>query len=151
MEPARSSFSFNNSPRASTEEWRHVIMTQMDVLEPEAGEGSTRGTLLQWNQLSKSIMSLTHSPSLLSFPEWLPSRNYLIAKISTPIRQIGPNWATILSRSYALILVISLVYLVFFSHVFTINRRRPGSVTNLPDTIREFVRRNTNASSIREK
>ena len=151
VDSARSSLAFSNSPRTSTEELRHEMMTQMDVLEPESGGGNTRGILLRRNQLSKRITSLTHSLSSLSFSEWLPSRDYILAKIPSLIRQFQPNWAIMISRLFALILVLSLVYLVFFSDVFTVGRRGPGSARNFPDMVREFVRINANASSIRER
>lgn len=150
VESARSSLSFSNSPRASTEELRHEMMTQMDVLEPEADGRSTRTNLLQRNQLSKRITSLTHSLSSLSLRQWLPSREYVITKIPTLIRQFQPNWALMISRLFALVLVVSLVFLLFFSDVFTVGRTGPGSGTNFPDITREFLRNNANASSIRE-
>ncbi len=149
---ARSSLSFSDNIRASSEELEMV--TQMDMLEPEADEGADRGmprgTSMRRHQISKRITSLTHSLSSLSLRQWFPSRDYFIAKITTLVRRIQPNWAMVLSRFFALVLVISLVYLLFFSHVFTVGPRGPGSATNLPDTIREFVRSNANASSIRE-
>lgn len=151
VESARSSLSFDNSPRASTEELRHEVMMQMAVLEAEADRASTRGNSLGRNQLSKRITSLTHSLSSLSFRQWLPSLDYVTAKIPTLIRQFQPNWAMILSRSFALVLVISLVYLLFFSDVLNVGRRGPGSATNFPDMVREFVRNSANASSIRER
>ena len=46
---ARSSLSFSNTPNASTEELRHEMLTQMEVLEPEADGGSTRGIILRRN------------------------------------------------------------------------------------------------------
>ena len=144
------SISFDNSPRASIEELRHEALMQMDVLEPEADGGSRRGTLLREHQLSKRIMSLTHSLSSLSFRQWLPFGDYVTAKIPTLIHHFQPNWAMIISRSFALVLVVSLFYLLFFSDVFTVGRRGPGSVANFPDMVREFVRSNANASSIRE-
>ena len=152
VESTRSSLSFNNTPRASTEELRHEVLTQMEVLEPGADGGSIRATLLRSNQLSERIMSLKHSLSFLSLRQWLLFRNYLVSKIPTLIRQIQPNWAIMLSRLLALTLVISLVYLLFFSHVFTVGRKGFGSTTTkFPDTIREFLRSSANASSIREK
>lgn len=151
VESPGSSLSSGNSSRASTEELRHELMTQMDVLEPEAGGGrDTRGISLRRTRFSKRITSLTHSLSSLSFRRWLPSREYVIAKIPTLIRQIQPNWAMMISRLFALVLVLSLIYLIFFSEVFTVGRKGSGSATNFPDMVREFVRSNTNASSIRE-
>ena len=155
VESARSSLSSSNSPRTSTEELRHEMMTQMDVLEPETDAGSIGGILLRRHRLSKRITSLTHSLSSLSFRQWLPSRDYIKAKIPTLIRhfnfyKLQPNWAMMLSRLFAILLVFSLIYLLFFSDVFTVGRRGPGSATNFPDMVREFVRSNANASSIRE-
>ena len=152
---SRSSLSSSNSPRTSTEELRHEMMTQMDVLEPEIDGGSTRGILLRRDRLSKHITTLTHSLSSLSFRQWLPSRDYIMAKIPTLIRQFkfyNPqlNWAIMISRLFALLLVLSLVYLLFFSDVFTVGRRGPGSAKDFPDMVRDFVRSNANASSIRE-
>ena len=154
VESARSSLSSSNSPRISTEELRHE-MTQMDVLEPEIDGGSTRGNLLRRDRLSKHITTLTHSLSSLSFRQWLPSREYIMAKIPTLIRQfkfynLQLNWAIMISRLSALFLVFSLVYLLFFSDVFTVGRRGLGSAKNFPDMVRDFVRSNANASSIRE-
>ena len=146
----RSSLSFSNTSIGSTEELRHGMLTPMEVLEPEANGGSTRATLPQRNEFSKRIMSLTHSLSFLSLRQWLPFRKYFVANIPTLVRQIQPNWAINLSRIFAFALVITLVYLLFFSRVLTVGRKGPGSMTNFPDMIREFARRNANASRIRE-
>lgn len=150
VESARSSLSFNNTPRASTEELHHELLTQMEVLEPEADGVSARGTLLRTSQFSKHITSLTHSLSSLSIRQWLPCGDYFVTKVPTLIRQLQSNWAMGISRLFALMLVISLIYLLFFSQVFTVGRRGPGSATSFPDMVREFVRSNANASSIRE-
>ena len=150
VESTRSSLSFSNTSRASTEELRHEMLIPMEVLEPGADGGSTRATLLRRNEFSKRIMSLTHSLSSLSFRQWLPFRNDFVANIPTLIRQIQPNWAINLSRLFALALVITLLYLLFFSHALTVGRKGQGSTTNFPDMIREFVRNSANASRIRE-
>ena len=150
LESARSSLSFNNTPRASTEELRHEMLTQMEVLEPEADGVSARGTLLRISQFSKRITSLTHSLSSLSFRQWLPWGDYFVTKVPTFMRQFQPNWAILISRLFALIIVISLIYLLFFSQVFTVGRRGPGSATDFSDMVREFVRSSANASSIRK-
>ena len=150
VESTGSSLSFSDSPRASTEELRHEMMTQMDVVEPGADRGRTRSILPRRNQLSKRITSLTHSLSSLSIRQWIPSRDYVITKIPTLILKFQPNWSMMISRLIALVLVFSLVYLLFFSDVFTVGRRGPGAATNFPDMVRDFVRSNANASSIRE-
>ena len=147
---ARSSLSFGNNLRASTEELRSETITQMDVLEPETGRGNRRGNMLGRNHISKHITSLTHNLSSLSSRQWLPCRDYFLARIPTVIRRFQPDRATVLSRSFALVLVVSLVYLLFFSHVSIVGCRSPKSATNFPDMIREFVRSNANGSSIRQ-
>ena len=150
VESTRSSLSISNISRASTEELRHEMLTPMEVLEPGADGGSTRATLLRRNRFSKCIMSLAHGLSFLSFRQWLLFRNYFLANIPTLIRQIQPNWAINFSRLFALALVITLVYLLVFSHILSVGPKGPGSKTNFPDMIREFVRNNANASRIRE-
>ena len=149
-ESARPSLSSRNPPRASIEEPRHEMITQMDVLDSDANGRSTSGILLRTNQLSKRITSLTHSLSSLSPRQCLPSREYVVARIPTLIRQFQPNWAILMLRLFALVLVVSLVYLIFFSDTFTVGRRGSSSAANFPDMVREFVRSNANASSIRE-
>ena len=150
VESSRSSLSLSNTPRASTVELRHEILTQMELLEPEADGQSMRATLLGRNRFTKCIVDLTHSLSFVSFHQLLPFRDYRVANISTLIRQIQRNWAIMLTRSLALTFVIILLYLFSFSHVFTIGRKGPHSTTDFPDMTREFLRSSTNASSIRE-
>ena len=150
LESARSTLLSGDSPRASAEESRYERMTQMDILEPEANGGSARGTLMRRNRISKRITSLTHSLSSLSILQWLPSRDKIITRIPMLIRQLQPSWAIMMSRLFALLLVISLIYLLFFSNVFIVGRKGPGPATNFRDLVRDFVRSNANASRIRE-
>ena len=147
---ASSTLPSGDSPRASAEESRHERMAQMDILEPEANEGSARTTLMRRNRISKRITSLTHSLSSLSIRQWLPSRDKIIARIPMLIRQLQPSWAIMMSRLFALLLVISLIYLLFFSNVFIVGRKGPGPAANFRDLVRDFVRSNANASRIRE-
>ncbi|KAK4695348.1 N-acetylated-alpha-linked acidic dipeptidase, partial [Lecanoromycetidae sp. Uapishka_2] len=138
VESARSSLDFlpssgENSPRGSTEELRREI-TQMEVLEPGA-DADERGLLLRRNRLSKHITSLTHSLSSINLPfrQWLPSRDYLIAKIPTLLQDIRPNWILV-GRFFALILVLFLAYLLFLSDIFTVNGRQGAAAMYYPDT-----------------
>lgn len=150
VESTRSSLSSSYISRASTEELRHEMLTPLEVLEPGADGGSTRATLLRRNGFSKRIMSLARSLSFSSLRQWLPFRHYFLANIPTLIRQIQLNWAINFSRLFALALVITLVYLLVFSHILSVGHKGPGSTTSFPDMIREFVRDNANASRIRE-
>jgi hypothetical protein len=154
VQSARSSLDFlassgENSPRGSTEELRREIL-QMDVIEPGA-DGDSRGLLLRGN-LSKRITTLTQSLSSINLPfrQWLPSRDYILDKIPSLIRDLRPNWI-IAGRFFALILVLFLAYLLFLSDIFTVNRRQGnGSVYYYPDSIRNFVRDHINETYIRE-
>lgn len=154
VESARSSLDFlpssgENSPRGSTEELRREIM-QMEVLEPGA-DGRLGGYALRGNRFSKHITSLTHSLSsiYLPFRQWLPSRDYLIAKIPTLLHDIRPNWIMV-GRFFALALVLFLAYLLFLSDIFTVSRRQGASPMYYPDSLRSFVRDNINETYIRE-
>lgn len=138
-----------NSSRGSTEELRREIM-QMEVLEPGA-DGNLGGFALRGNRFSKHITSLTHSLSFINLPfrQWLPSREYLIAKMPRVLQDIRPNWI-MAGRFFALILVLFLAYLLFLSDIFTVNRRQGAAATYYPDSIRSFVRNNINETYIRD-
>ena len=154
VESARSSLDFlpssgENSPTGSTEELRREIM-QMDVVDPGA-DGDSRGLLLREN-LSKRITTLTQSLSSINLPfrQWLPSRDYLLDKIPSLLRDLRPNWI-MAGRFFALILVLFLAYLLFLSDVFTVRQRQgSGSVYYYPDSIRNFVRQHINETYIRD-
>lgn len=155
VESARSSLDFlpssgENSPRGSTEELRREIM-HMEVLEPGI-DGHGRALLLRGNRLSKHFASLTHSLSSMNLPfrQWLPSRDYLIAKIPTLLQDIRPNWILV-GRFFALVLVLFLAYLLFLSDIFTVNRRQGAAAMYYPDSIRNFVRDNINETYIRDR
>ena len=148
-ESARSSLdllpSEGSSPRASTEELRREIM-QMDVLEPDSNGSTTRS-----NRFSKHITSLTHSLSSLNLPfrQWMPSLDYIRAKIPSFLENLRPNWI-LAGRFFALFLVLFLAYLLFLSDIFSIHHRPPGGMTYYPDSIRNFMHTNVNETNIRE-
>lgn len=154
VESARSSLDFSpsgeNSPRASTEALRREI-SQMDVLEP--GEDLNTGTgYVRGNIFSKRITNLTHSLSSINLPfrQWLPSREYLMARVPSTIQNFKPNWI-IVGRLFALILVLFLVYLLFLSDIFRMGRNKgSGSGLYYPDSIRAYVREQISEKNIRE-
>ena len=154
VESARSSLDYlpsgDNSPRASTEALRHEIQ-QMDVLEPgQDGDGSRIS--LRANRFSKHITSLTHSLSSMNLPfrQWLPSLDYIKAKIPALLWEFRPNWI-MAGRLFALMLVLFLVYLLFLSGIFSTSRRQgPVLGSDYPDSIRAYVRDQMNETNIQE-
>ena len=154
IESARSSLDSlqfsDHSPRISTEELRREIQ-EMDVLEPGAN-GENGGIHLRAARFSKRFTTLTHSLSSINLPfrQWLPSRDYLATKIPAMVRDIKPNWI-IAGRLFALLLVLSLAYLLFLSDFFATSRRKSqGSGLDYPDSIKAYVRDQMNETNIRE-
>ena len=135
------------SPRV-TEEIRREMM-EMEVLEP-GPDGDTRRHF-QTNRLSKHLTSLTHSLSAMHLPirlrQWLPSRDYLVAKIPSILRNIRPDWI-IVGRLFALLLVLSLAYLLFLSDLFKVGPREVGRF--YPEHVRAWVRDHINATNIQD-
>ena len=153
VESARSSLGFlpsaDNSPRASTEALRHEIQ-QMDVLEP-LDDIDGRRISLRANRFSKHLTTLTHSLSSMNLPfrRWLPSRDYILAKIPALIRDFKPNWI-LAGRFFALVIVLVMAYVLFLSDIFTIRRGKGPGTGYDPGSIRAYVREHMNESNIRE-
>ena len=154
VESARSSLDFSvsgqNSPRPSTEALRREIQ-QMDVLEPAIG-GDHGSALYRSNRFSKRLTSLTNSLSSINLPfrQWLPSRDYILAKIPSLIRNFKPNWI-LAGRLFALILVLFLAYLLFVSNIFSTSRRKGlESALDYPDSTKAYLRDRINETNIRE-
>ena len=132
----------------STEDLRREIQ-QMDMEDPFVD--TNRMGLLANGRLSKRFNSLTHSLSSIHLPfrQWLPSWDYLKAKIeSFPFSQLAINWILII-RLLALLGVVSLIYVLFISNIFRMNRGR-GRVPADPELLRAYVRDNVKESSIRD-
>lgn len=139
-----------SSPRGSTDALRREIQ-QMDILEPGA-DVDHGGISLRGNRFSKRLTTLSHTLSSMNLPfrQWLPSREYIMAKIPILFRNFRPNWILV-GRLFALSLVLFLAYLLFLSDIFTASRRNgPGSTMYYPDSIRTYVRQQINETNIRE-
>ena len=117
----------------------------MDVEEPENPDSRT-------HRFSKRITSLTHSLSSINLPfrEWLPSKQYISARIpSLPeILRFQPNWI-IVGRIFAIFLVIAIIWLFFISDLFTVRSRRMGSTLFDPESLRKYVEGHVDADNIR--
>ncbi|KAL8753835.1 MAG: hypothetical protein Q9184_005300 [Pyrenodesmia sp. 2 TL-2023] len=146
-ESARSSLDFlassgENSRRSSAEALQREIQ-QMDVEEP--ADPNSRA-----HRFSKRITSLTHSLSSINLPfrEWLPSSQYIRARLpSLPQHmRFQPNWI-IVGRIFAIFLVIFIIWLFFISDLFAIGSR---SLANMfpPDKLRAYVRDHIDADKI---
>lgn len=132
-----------NSRSGSTEELRREI-DQMEVLEP----GADRTQLLARSRFSKRFTNLTHTLSsihLPQFPTWLPSWSHLRESMPSP----KPNWI-ILGRFFALLLVLSLAYLLFLSNFFRAGRNTPGVKWFDPEALRSYVIDHVREDTIRD-
>ena len=150
VEPARSSLDFlpsshEQSPRTSLQGLRRE-MEQMDMLEPEEREPSQNS--LRASRLSKRITSLTHSLSSINLPfrQYLPSGDYIRARIPSWPENFQMNWI-ILGRVFALFLVFSLAYLLFMSDLFIVGPRR-GMQMYDPESVRKFLQEHVNETQI---
>ena len=143
-ESARSSLDFlpssdGGSSRNSDESLRQE-MEQMDVEEPNANGGT---------RFSKHITTITHSLSSINLPfrEYLPSVDYIRAHLPNLSHIPRPGWIMFL-RFLALLLVLSLAYILFLSDVFTFKRR--GGMQHMydPESVRQFVQTHVNETYI---
>ena len=154
VESARSSLDFlpssgESSPRGSTDGLRREML-HMEMLDPIV-EGDS-GLLSQTgNRLTKRISSLTHSLSAIHLPfrQWLPSIDYIRARIPSIPEQFIPGWIMVV-RFSAFFLVLSIAYALFLSDVFTISQRGGmGQVYN-PESVRMYVQDHIDKSYIRK-
>jgi hypothetical protein len=154
VESARSSLDFlsssrGDSSRSSVEGVRREI-EEMEVLEP-----GSHGTQSQMGRrISKRITSITNGFSSLNLPfrEYLPSAEYLrehLPNFPSRIPQLmQPGWIMVV-RFLALLLVVSIVYVIFISNIFSFRQRGVGQVYD-PESVRIFVQQNMNETFIRQ-
>ena len=123
-------------------------MVHMDILDPGSEQDSRRW---QGSRLSKHINNLTHSLSSINLPfrQWLPSSDYIRARIPSCPEQLKPNWI-IVGRIFALLLVLSLAYLIFLSDIFVIGRSQGIGLQYDQESIKSFVQGHVNESYIRQ-
>ena len=152
VESARSSLDFlpssAGSSRRGSAEGLQREMEQMEVLDPVVAgypEGS-RG-----HRLSKRITSLKQSLSSIHLPfrQWLPSLEHLGARIPPLAQGCRVNWILV-GRVFALLLVITLVWLLFVSNLFTIGKRQGTKQMFDPESVRIYVQSHINETYIRE-
>lgn len=149
-ESARSSLDFlpssnEASPRASLDGLRRQ-MEQMGMVEPAETELSQHSP--RASRLSRRITSLTPSLSSMNlrFRQYLPSSDYIKARIPVWSGNFQINWI-IVGRLFALFLVIFLAYLLFVSDLFTVGRRREMQMYD-PESVRIFLHEHINETEI---
>ncbi|MCJ1335205.1 hypothetical protein MMC09_000473 [Bachmanniomyces sp. S44760] len=154
VESARSSLDFlpssaENSPRNSTVRLRREI-SQMEITEPGGRDGD--GYFFQTGaRFSKRITSHLHSLSSLKLPfrQWLPSLDYLRARLPPMPESLVPGWILV-GRFFALFLVMSLAYALFISDIFKFRPRGAMGQMYDPESVRIFVQEQVNETYIRE-
>ncbi|KAL8858097.1 MAG: hypothetical protein Q9198_010693, partial [Flavoplaca austrocitrina] len=150
VESARSSLDFlpssgGSSRRNSAEALQREIQ-EMDIEEP--GDPNRQ---LRPSRFSKRITSLTHSLSSINLPfrQWLPSGQYLRAKIPSwpQALRFQPNWI-IVGRIFAIFLVVFIIWLFFISDLFSVRSARMNSMFD-PENLRTYVLNHIDADNIR--
>ncbi|KAL9015823.1 MAG: hypothetical protein Q9185_006790 [Variospora sp. 1 TL-2023] len=133
------------SHRSSVEALQQREIQQMEVEEP--GDPNSRA-----QRFSKRLTSLTHSLSSINLPfrQWLPSGQYMRARIPSILQGIRfqPNWI-IVSRIFAVFLVLFIIWLFLVSGLFTGASRRMGYRFD-PDSLRTYVQAHIDADNIRQ-
>lgn len=156
VDSARSSLDFlqsspGGSRRSSTEGLRREI-EQMEVEDPQTEAAAQQRSLLS-NRLSKRITSLTNTFSSIQLPfrEYLPSIDFLRDKIKqalhsdcqcVPIDRSGG--CLMIGRLFGAFLVVTIIYVLFVSDIFTLGGRRNIAQMYDPESVRVYVQGHTN-------
>ncbi|MCJ1350551.1 MAG: hypothetical protein MMC33_000532 [Icmadophila ericetorum] len=149
VESARSSLDFlpssdGNSERGSVENLRRE-MEQMEVDDALVMQASTR--------FSKHISSFTNGLSSIHLPfrEYLPSFEYIrdhLPSMPKLPQILQPGWI-LFGRFLALLFVLSMGYMLFFSDVFTLRGRNGMGKMYDPESVRSYLQSKINATLIR--
>ena len=143
-ESVRSSLDFENAYPASVSGSASTESRRREVEDMDFIDQPIRGSSL----LSKHISSLTHSLSTLQLPRvpsWFPS----LRQIREHAPAFKPNYI-VLGRVFALILVLSLVYLFFLSSVFRIGHTGRGRNWIEPEALRTYFIDHIDETKIRD-
>lgn len=133
--PEHDTFLGQDDRRRSSEDSVRREMEEMDIVEPSPPQSA-------WG---KRISSLGQSLS-----SRLP-RNWRIPKIKLVWPKMDVNMCILLSRIFAIFLVVGVVYLLFMSDLFpTGNGRMAGQMYD-PEDIRKYVQTSASGERIRER
>ena len=154
VESARSSLDFlpssgENSARSSAEGLRSE-MQQMEVLDPGT-ERPSADLLQRGARFSKRITSLTRTLSFINLPfrQWLPSMDYVRARIPRIPERFVPGWIMV-GRFFALFLVLFFAYALFLSDIFSFRKRGGFGRMYEPESVRAFVQDQINETYIQQ-
>lgn len=151
VESARSSLDFlsassGGSSRASEEGLRREI-TELTLEDPAALEGRSH----LGHSLSKRITSLTNTLSSIHLPfrRWASSFAFIRDWIPRPSVRTEGSWVVI-GRIFGGFLLMSVVYVLLASNIFTMSRSGQMGQTYDPESVRMFVQSHVNGTSIQE-
>ena len=144
VESARSSAEFLNEDdgeRESDEGMRREILEEMDVMDPATD--SRRG------QLGASFSKRISKIRLPSFPfrRWFSSLDHVRARFPRIPDALKPGWIMVI-RFLALLFVLTMAYLVFFTRLFRYHNERGQSYS--AESVRLFVQQQVNRTRIME-
>ncbi len=142
--PSSGQNSDQNSPTRSMEGLRRELI-EMEILDP-GGAGVSGRT--RTGRLSKHIANLTQSLSSFKLPfrQWLPSLEYMRARMPRFPAQLNPGWI-ITGRVFAFWLVLSLIYLLFMSDFFNVGRSIDPTY---PESVRTYVQTHVDEAHMRQ-
>lgn len=152
VESARSSLDFqiSSGERSSADsvEGLQMELEQMEVLDPVV-TGYPEGS--RGHRLSKRITSLKQSLSSIHLPfrRWIPSLETLRARIPSVTHGFKVNWILV-GRVFALLLVVTLVWLLFVSDLFSIGQRQGAGQMFDPESVRNYIQTHINETNILE-
>lgn len=144
--------SASGSTRGSTDELRREL-DQMDV--DDSGQGSSNGTGPRLrHHFSKRFSSLTRTLSAIQRPlqrylPRMPSFRFTINLSDTRAR-MKDHGCIMLLRLFALLLVVSLVYVFFIGDIFNLNNRMVMGQSYSASSVENFIQGHINETNIAE-
>jgi hypothetical protein len=155
VESARSSLDFlassgQNSARESMEQLQRELH-EMDV--DDSGQASSNNSRSQLGQrFSKQLSSLTRTLSSIQLPlrKYFPRFRFRFDFWRIQVSEDGAGCMIIL-RMVALLIVVSLIYLLFVSDVFAVGSRLSVGQSYTPSSVENFVQGHINETNIAEK
>lgn len=141
VESARSSIDSSSPLDGSTdllqgfEEMEIIEPSRQGALAPGGGRFSNPFTMLT------QTLSTLHLPQL---PNWMPN----LGQLRENLPSLETNWI-LFGRFFALALVLSLAYLIFFSNLFRLSRSGVGRNWIEPEALRNYVLDHVDVNNIK--
>ncbi|OJJ51523.1 hypothetical protein ASPZODRAFT_2107315 [Penicilliopsis zonata CBS 506.65] len=154
VESARSSLDYlgssaPNSARGSMEQLRREI-DEMDIEDMGQG-GARRGRSQLGHRFSKRLNDFTRTLSAIHLPlrQYLPTVRFTI-DLGRARTHVQKNACMLVLRLFAVILVVILVYLFFFSDLFSFGNRLNMAQAYSPASVENYVQGHINGTRIAE-